>query len=470
MTFKVRKIRKKKSVLQRVKALFIKTPEPKKISKKNILIFIAILFCVFLLIKGAFSSPSKPGEPTKSFFKKFSILKSDDFGHTNILLLGIAGKNEQGGHLSDSIMIASIDSAKNSIALLSFPRDLFVKSAVGNRKVNEVYAAAQYKNGEAKGLEITKKAISDFSGIEIHYGAVINFKIFEELVDNLGGVKIFIPQDIVDPFYPAPNFKYQTFTIRKGIQILDGATALKYARSRKTSSDYSRAKRQQDVLIALKETAMSADLLLSPSRMKELYTTYSKNINTDIGIKEVLAFAKVVYKINYKNLVTTVLNDDPTQQGGFLYAPAREFYGGQFVLLPSNIKDTQKFIQLHLMHSEVLLENAQISIKNGSKITGKAGQLRDRLKQFGFHILKVGNHKTETPILRSSYEKKSENKIPNTIAFIEEFLNIKEKPATPTFSQPKSEENSETKPEPLEEIEKDHFDDLIDLEILLGLD
>jgi len=468
MTFKVRRIRQKKSKWESFKGLFFKKKEPKKkFLNTPIILLVVFILCSVFILKAAFTSPKDSNQKSTSFFKKFSILDYDEFGHTNILLLGIAGKNQQGGHLSDSIMIMSIDSEKNTVSLLSLPRDLFVKSSVGNRKINEVYASAQYKKGEKEGLQITKKAISDFTNIEIHYGAVINFKIFQELVDELGGVKIFVPQDIVDPFYPAPNFKYQTFTIRKGIQILDGETALKYARSRKTSSDYSRAQRQQDLLLAIKETATSSDLLLSPSRLKNLYTTYSKNINTDLGIKEMLALAKVVYKINYKSLVTSVLNDDPTQKGGFLYAPAREFYGGQFVLLPSDLKAMQKFIQLDLIYPQVFLEGSQISIKNGSKVTGLAGKLRDKLKQFGLHVIEVGNYKTDTPVLTSFYKKTSERKIPLTIKFLEEFLNIKEKPPTQSL-QAKPENNSENiQPEA---PKKDEFEALVDVEIVLGLD
>ena len=129
-------------------------------------------------------------------------LKTDSSGHTNLLLLGVAGKTEQGGHLSDSIMILSINPKRPSISILSLPRDLYVSSKVGDRKINEVYAAAQYKHGEQKGLEIVKNAIAEFTGIEIHYAAVVDFALFEDSVDLLGGLDVFVPQDINDDKYP----------------------------------------------------------------------------------------------------------------------------------------------------------------------------------------------------------------------------------------------------------------------------
>ncbi|WP_321490395.1 LCP family protein [uncultured Hyphomonas sp.] len=166
---------------------------------------------------------------------------------------GLLEKTEQGGHLSDSIMIVSINPVRPSISVLSLPRDLYISSKVGDRKINEIYAAAQYKHGEPKGLEIVKDAISKFTGIEIHYGAVVDFALFRDSVDLLGGVDVFVPQDINDEHYPDENFGYQTFVIRRGLQHLNGDMALKYARSRKTTSDYDRARRQQDLTLAIRQ-------------------------------------------------------------------------------------------------------------------------------------------------------------------------------------------------------------------------
>ena len=178
-------------------------------------------------------------------------LKQDDFGHTNILFLGVAGDNEEGGNLSDSIMVISINPKNPAASFLSVPRDLFISSDVGDRKINEIYALARHKGGDKKGLETVKKAMTKFTGVDIHYAAVIRFSVFEEVVDALDGVDIFVPQGIQDPFYPADNYAYQTFIVRKGMNHFDGKTALKYARSRKTTSDYDRANRQQDLLMAI---------------------------------------------------------------------------------------------------------------------------------------------------------------------------------------------------------------------------
>ena len=251
------------------------------------------------------------------------------------------------------------------------------------------------------------------------------------MVDEIGGIRLFVPEEIVDPYYPDGNYGYQTFIIRKGIQNLDGETALKYARSRKTSSDYSRAARQQAILFAIKNKAQESGILFDVEKLKRLYSIFKKNVNTDISFKEMAYLAKIMSRIDYDDLVSAVLNDDPTQKGGFLYAPAREFYGGQFVLLPDNLRDTQMFIRLVLLEPEVLLENAQISVLNGSKINGLAANMASRLRRFGLHVIETGNYEGEGPVFRSFFQVVSSNDTSRTQDFFRDFLGLIEEPLKP---------------------------------------
>jgi len=394
------------------------------------------------------------GDGPKRIIPKFTVLDETN-GHTNILFLGVAGKNEQGGNLSDSIMILSINGAKGTVSLLSLPRDLYVDSEVGSRKINEIYAAARFSEGDERGLEIVERALSQFTGIPIHYAALLDFAVFEQVVDELGGIKMFVPEDIVDPYYPDDNYGFQTFIVRKGIQEFDGAKALKYARSRKTSSDYSRAKRQQDLLFAIKEKASESGALFNPNQLKTLYTTFSDNVVTDLGLPQLIELGKIAAGVDYDGLVSAVLNDDPTNRGGLLYAPAREFYNGQFVLLPLNLKDTQKFIELTLITPEVLLENAQIEILNGSRISGLASDVAQRMRRLGFHVLETGNYDSSDPVFRSFYEKVSNIETPLTWAFMEEYLDIVPVPVVETdLEQPPAEADP---------------GDVIDINIVLGV-
>lgn len=391
------------------------------------------------------------GDSSSRGIFSFGGLDRDTHGHTNLLLLGMAGDAEEGGNLSDSIMIVSINPSGPSASFISLPRDLFIGSEMGDRKVNEIYANARFKYGDAKGLEIAKDAIAKFAGVDIHYGAAVNFHVFEDIVDTFGGLDVFVPQDIQDPFYPDGNYGYETFVVRMGMHHFDGKTALKYARSRKTSSDYDRARRQQDLILALKKTAMEQSILTDFGKLKKFYTVFKKNINTDLGVTEIVALAKVVIGVDYSNSITAVLNDDPNKKDGFLYTPAREFYGGQFVLLPENLRDTQIFMNLVLIEPEVLLEKAQISVLNGTAISGKAGEAATRLRRFGFHVIETGNYEADKPVFRSFIRNLSGEKTAQTANVLADILD----------AEIIKQETSET-------INAVNSNELIDIEIILG--
>lgn len=439
MNFKVRKIKtdRKNETKSFLAWNFIKN------NRKFIFIFLVIILAVFS-VRAVYESFSTGDIKTPRIFSN-GPLKTDKNGRTNLLLLGVAGATKEGGHLSDSIMLVSVDPKRPSISILSFPRDLHVSSKVGNRKINEVYAAAQYKYGEKKGLEITKNALENFAGIQIQYAAVVDFDIFQDGIDLLGGIDIFVPKDIVDPFYPDGKYGFETFVVRKGLQHFDGETALQYARSRKTSSDYARAKRQQDIALAIRTKIESNGWSNNLSKLREFYDVFRRRVNTDLGIIEMSALAKIGSKIDYGDIISHVLNDDPTQSGGQLYPPAREFYNGQFVLLPRSKTDNKKFIDLTLIHPEILLENAQISVLNGSGEEGLAGKLGMRLRRLGFHIAEISNYDSDK-VVEKSFVKIFSQK-PLTINFLKNYIGIKNI-------------NTEITPS----------DDVIDIQIVLGKD
>lgn len=411
MNFKVRKIRKTKK--ENPFLSFLK-------KRKKFLIFCGIGILAIAGVSSALKGVFSEGDRRPIF--SFSLLKTDQYNHTNILLLGVAGKSEEGGHLSDSIMIASIDPDRPSISLLSLPRDLYIPSKIGERKINEIYAAAQYKYGEKKGLDIIKSAVSDFTDTDIHHAAVIDFQIFSDVIDLLGGIDIFVPEDIVDPFYPDENYGYQTFTIRKGLQNLSGETALKYARSRKTSSDYNRARRQQEIFLAMRRKFESEGLASNSGKLSEIYDIFRRRVNTDIGLKQMFSLSKIGMGIDYGDIVSSVLNDDPNQKGGLLFTPAKEFYGGQFVLLPEDIEDTKHFMHLVLHEPDVLLENAQVSVLNGSNQEGKAGKLGARLRRMGFHVIEIGNYDSETEVPQNIFKDFRGKSFPLTEKFLKKII------------------------------------------------
>lgn len=456
MTFKVRKIRKKKTPTWHSKLWNLRN------KRRAILAVLVVGSSIISTIAVIEFWPNAANPPAlKSVVKKVNGLHVDQYGHTNILLLGVAGTMEEGGNLSDSIMIASLDQSRPSVSLLSLPRDLFVESKVGNRKINEVYAAARFKHGDQKGLDIIKDAISEFTNVPIHYSAVVNFQIFSDAIDLIDGIEIFVPDTIEDPFYPDGYYGYETFTIRRGMQTLDGETALKYVRSRKTTSDYDRAKRQQEVALAIRKKIESMGWASNVTKIKEFYNLFRRQVNTDVGLSEIISLARLGMGLDYGDIVSHVLNNDTSKSGGLLYTPAKEFYGGQFVLLPEDEKDTKAFIFLTLEEPDVLLENAQISILNGSSIAGRAGEMAAKLRRLGFHVIETGNYK-KSAIIGTYIRPKNRDTNEKTIAFLKEYLSAEiflEAPTDVSSSQYVDEFSVTTE-------EKDNG--IIDIEIILG--
>ncbi len=145
MSFKVKKIRTQKGRL----AWWYRFEEAigTKLART---ILLALPLSLFFLVGVAMLQQGwLSGDGSIRIMPKFTVLDESD-GHTNILFLGVAGKNKEGGNLSDSIMILSINGSKGTVSLLSLPRDLYIDSKVGARKINEIYAAARFKTETKK--------------------------------------------------------------------------------------------------------------------------------------------------------------------------------------------------------------------------------------------------------------------------------------------------------------------------------
>ncbi len=118
-----------------------------------------------------------------------------------------------------------------------------------------------------------------------------------------------VEEDLVDKEYPDNNWGYMTFSIKKGQQTLDGATALKYARSRHSTSDFDRSHRQQLVIKAIKDKLFSLDILTSPTKIKSLYYAIVSHIKTDLTMGQLASLALFGKDIPTANILAFNLND-----------------------------------------------------------------------------------------------------------------------------------------------------------------
>lgn len=442
MNFKTRKIRyKKKSYLKDainyLAGIFKhnKTIEKAK-HKTNLGLILSIIIVIVLFFYGCSAVISKIG-----LINVIGIfgehLDTDVYGNTNILLLGTGGGDHDGADLTDTIILASIDQDDKIVPMLSIPRDFYVdvEDLGGGQRINGVYEAGKEKYDSVTGINYVKEAIEEITGIDIHYYVKIDFEGFRDIVDSLGGVDIYVDEAIHDPYYPKEGtILYETFNLPAGQQLMDGETALKYARSRKTTSDFDRSKRQQKLLFAIKNAAMKKDVLLNPGKITDLYGAVKKNIETNLSMGHIIELAKISKDFNQENIISRVITDDPTSCGGFLYTPERDLFGGAFVLVPigNDYHFIHEYVDLIFHYPELNKNPVQIQVLNGTKTPGIAGEAKEMLKRLCFDVIRFGNaqnqdiektnlyYKTETQTDEKGNTTKTE--APEALYFIKQLI------------------------------------------------
>jgi len=221
---------------------------------------------------------------------------------------------------TDTIMVVTVDAEHQTALLTSLPRDVLVNlEGHGQQRINAAYVLG--------GPELARRSVERLLGVPIPYYAVINFSGFERVIDALGGVTITVPQDIYDPLYPAPDgIHYEPFSLPAGTHHMDGATALKYARMRMAdpAGDFGRARRQQQLLQALKQQALTPRTLL---RIPTLYQEFRNRVDTNLPLSAVLNLARIALTIDGNAVHAQVI--DP--QSKLVSASSLD---GMYVLVP----------------------------------------------------------------------------------------------------------------------------------------
>lgn len=350
-----------------------------------VLIGIVVLLFTVFDVWGRISDRSNNSSPALKFFGEDiqpGTLKGEGDGRINVLLIGIGGKNHDGGQLADTIMVASIDPVNNQLGMLSIPRDLRVDlSGGGYGKINAVHAYAEQAE-EGTGPQALKDKVGEILDLPIHYYLRVDFEGFKKIVDELGGIDINVPKDIYDNNYPDEQLVgYDPFYIKAGDQHLDGSTALKYARSRYSTSDFDRAGRQQQIISALREKALSAGVLANPAKVLSIAGILGDHVKMDMSAKEVSAFVSIAKKLDNSKTVSEVLDNSATgplttsNVGGYYLVTRTGDWSGVRKIAHEIFKDPY-----------IAKENAKIEILNGSGVDGQAGKLRDELAGLGYNL------------------------------------------------------------------------------------
>lgn len=373
------------------------------------IVILAVVFFASIAIAYKFYSTSKKvivSDRNTSFIESLKDISSsahkplrgEERGRINILLVGLAGKNYPGANLTDSIILASINPKTYQTALLSVPRDFYVPipGTNSNTKINALYARSEDADTLGKtGINDLKTTITGITGQPVDYYIALDFDGFRQIVNELGGVKIQVPKDLHDEHYPGPNYSYQIFDIKAGLQDLDGETALKYARTRHDEDgDFGRAYRQQQILEAARSKAYSLGTILNVPKMNELLDTLGEHLRTDIRLDEMNSFLDLVNKIDTHTTINKVLDAGKPDS---VMAVSHVSLGGvrAFILIPrtgdySEIQDISKNIfsldVIARKQNEIAQENASVAIVNESGVSGFDGKLNALLKKFGYSV------------------------------------------------------------------------------------
>ncbi len=236
------------------------------------------------------------------------------------------------GIRTDTMILISLDPTTNSVGMLSLPRDLYVDvPGYGLQRINTAFQTGELE-GAGGGPRLAMQTVQYNFGIRVNEYVVVDFNTFVRVVDLIGGINVEVPYDISDPEYPDMNYGFDPFYISAGWHQLDGATALKYARSRHSSDDIDRGRRQQQVLYAIRDKVTAYNMIPELAvQAPALWAELRDGVQTGLPLDTMLQLAwwvKDIPSTNYRNDVMGWEYVIPTNwQGMAVLIPDRDKIG-----------------------------------------------------------------------------------------------------------------------------------------------
>lgn len=253
-----------------------------------------------------------------------------------LLFMGLDRRPGETGlaYRTDTMMLVSINPATRSIGLLSIPRDLYVEvPGYGElQRVNSSMVLGELERPDY-GPQLAMQTVQYNLGIRVHDYVIVDFSAVIRFIDALGGINLDVPYNISDPLYPDMNYGYDPFYIRAGYQLLDGSTALKFARTRHGDSDFQRALRQQMVVYAIRDKVLDPQtlpqlIIQSPS----IWASVSDGVYTGLTLEQMIQLGLYLRDISPENIRSGVINElytipYSTSRGASVLVPDRQRLG-----------------------------------------------------------------------------------------------------------------------------------------------
>lgn len=353
----------------------------------------------------------------------------DGVGRVTILLLGLDLRDWESGRdysRSDTMILLTLDPLSQTAGILSVPRDLWVAiPGFKHGKINTAYyLGAAYKlPGGGPGLAV--KTVEQFLGVPINYYAQIDFGAFVQFIDEIGGVKIDVPEPITIDLLGSGSATKKT--LQPGVQVLPGEWALAYARARYTEGgDFDRAGRQQQVIMAIRDRVLSLNMLpVLLSKANVLYQQLASGIHTNLTLEEATKLAVLASQVPKENIRQGVIGKEQV-----LFGRSPDDLS---ILIP--IVD-----KIHVLRDEIftasgalgslapgtaqekmIAENARVSILNGSSQAGLGQETAAYLQGLGVNVVQV-NESAQRASLTSITDVSGK---PYTMRYLVDLMQIK---------------------------------------------
>ncbi len=286
-----------------------------------------------------------------------NLVKEEDKKTLNVLLAGYGGAGHQGGYLTDVIQVVHFNFEKKTIVFISIPRDLYLLGQdQQGYKINTLMSVGMNRgDGLQSGLELMQKSISQISGLAIKYYIGIDFVGFKRTIGyELNSIEVDVAQTLEDKWYPIEGAqldpcgytseeiasltaqysgfeleskfacRYEHLLYKQGKVKMEGHDALAYVRSRHSSSDYDRSRRQVEVLTAIRNKLFKLQAL---ENIPKFYEAVTKHVTTNLDLESAKYLAPLLIEANQFTIQSinltpeNVLQSSKSNQGAFILIP-----------------------------------------------------------------------------------------------------------------------------------------------------
>jgi LCP family protein required for cell wall assembly len=295
---------------------------------------------------------------------------------------------------SDTMILLTLDPLAKTAGILSIPRDMWAAiPCFQHGKINTAYYLGDAHKLPGGGPGLAVKTVEQFLGVPINFYAQIDFDAFVKFIDEIGGVKINVPDPItVDLLGDGYRTKKK---LQPGVQVLPGDIALAYARNRYTEGgDFDRAERQQQVILGIRNRILSFDMLpVLVDRKFDLYEDLASGVHTNMSLDQLVKLALIASQVPDENIKRGVIG-----KGHVLFGTSPDQLA---ILIPLADK-------IHALRDEIfassgalgpqtpgtgleqmLAEAARVTVTNQSGTAGLANRTQQFLTSQGLSITGV---------------------------------------------------------------------------------